>query len=498
MKSAAARSLFTDSVLVLALACLAGCAVPLGPGYKIEKESLQVRYVASEPAHLAVRGTYRLANAGNRALDFVGVELPSEDTFGRRNLHARVDGHKVALAAAAGGERGEFRVPFNPAWAQKQRHTLEIEYDLEPAAPGGAQAAVNEAAFHLRPHGWFPDLQEAKGLFSIDVVRAEPTEVSVRVPENFLVIARGQPEHEVRKPKSETRESENRGQGAEVEHRFRLRRHELDPFVVAGRYQEQPVETADGAIVFWTLEPLPHDQAQTAGTRLAATWKLYQTIFGSTSKQSDSAWLIETPASLPSNSARGDGPAAAAVAGVVLLNRQAFSLGVTSSEFLELAERVMVGTWFGQQVGLRPEAAWVMREGLEGYAVITAATAQGIALERPQKIAALLRDYEEGQTAAVEKPLVAIRPADPPEQRRIAADKAPLFFLALEDECGEVGVRRALADVVSDLRGQDVGWSDVRSALERQTGKNLAPFFRRWLEQSGIPDEFRKKIENRN
>ncbi len=290
--------------------------MPLGPGYKVERESLEVRYVGSEPAHLAVRATYRLSNVGNRALDFVDVKLPDEKTFGRGDPHGRVDGQGTALAVAPGGESGEVRVPFSPPWSQKQRHTLEIEYDLAPSPPGGALIAVNEEAFHLRAFGWFPDLQEVKGLFAIDVVRPEPTEVSVQAPNDFLVVSRGQPEHEVRKSKSEVRKSESRGQGAEVEHRFRLRRHDLDPFVVAGRYQEQRVQTADGSIVFWTLKPLPNDQAQAAGRRLATTWKLYQTIFGSGSKQPDSARLIETPSRLPASSGQGDGPAATAVAGV--------------------------------------------------------------------------------------------------------------------------------------------------------------------------------------
>lgn len=484
--------LYSSWVPALALACLAGCAVPLGPGYKIEKESLEVRYVPSEPARLAVLATYRLANTGNRALGFVDVTLPGEDTFGRRDLHARVDGQEVPLAAAVDEEGEEVRVPLNP-WTQKQRHTVEIEYDLAPPAPSGGQVAVNEGAFYLRPFGWFPDLQEPKGLFARDVVRPDPTEVNVQVPENFLVVSRGQPERAVRKSESERRKTENRPQGAEVEHRFRLRKDDLDPFVVAGRYQEQRVHTPDGSVVFWTLESLPNDQAQTAGVRLAATWKLYQTIFGSISKQSDSAWMIETPASLPSNSRQGDGPAAVALAGVVLLNRQAISTGIASTEFLDLAERAMVGTWFGQQVGLRPEAAWAMKAGLEDYAAMVAAAAQGRTSDRAQKTTALLDEYEKARAKAVEKPLAAMRLTDPPEQRRIAAAKVPLFFLALEDECGEAALRRALMDVVSDLRGQDVGWSDLRVALERRTGKNLAAFFRRWLDQTGIPDEFRKR-----
>lgn len=476
--------------LLLALMSLAGCAVPLGPGYRIQKETLDLHYAAASPVHLAVHATYRLSNVGNRGLDFVELVLPDEKIFGRRDAQARMDGREVALVPTPSGERGEFRISFNPPWPQKERHTLEIEYNLAPDPPGSEQISVSEGSFHLRSLGWFPDLQEAKGLFSIDVVRPDPTEVSVEAPDGFLLISRGKPAGE-------------RRQGAEVEHRFGVRRHDLDPFVVAGRYQEQRIEAADGSVIFWTFEPLPHDQAQAAGARLAATWELYQTIFGAAStpsRQSASVRIVETPANLPTYSGRDDGPAATALPGAVLLNRQAFLLGVASTEFLDLAERAMVGTWIGQQVSLRPEAAWTMRQGLEGYASMAAAAAQGRARERPLTIAALLRDYDEARAGAVEKPLAAIRMTDPQEQRRIDAAKVQLFFLALEDECGQAPVRRAMADLVGELRGQDVGWSDLRAALERETGKSLAPFFRGWLEHVGIPDEFRsrnQRIENR-
>jgi len=169
---------------------------------------------------------------------------------------------------------------------------------------------------------------------------------------------------------------------------------------------------------------------------------------------------------------------------------------------LGLAENALVGTWFGQQVSLRPEAAWTLRKGLEGYASIAAARAQGHAPEREQGINGLLNDYDEARTQAVEKPLSEMRLTDPWEQRRIGAAKAPLFFLALEDECGPEVLRRGIANLAGNLRGEDVGWTDLRAALEAETGKNLAGFFRGWLDRIGIPGGFysrhRRKTANGN
>ena len=48
-----------------------------------------------------------------------------------------------------------------------------------------------------------------------------------------------------------------------------------------------------------------------------------------------------------------------------------------------------------------------------------------------------LRRYDEASKAATETPLGAIMIGDPPGPRRIALAKAPLFFVALEDVCGE-------------------------------------------------------------
>jgi len=82
------------------------------------------------------------------------------------------------------------------------------------------------------------------------------------------------------------------------------------------------------------------------------------------------------------------------------------------------------------------------------------------------------------------------------EQRRIALAKAPLFFIALEDTYGEASVRQGLAQVVRLLRGQEVGYQDIRAAIENVTNKDLAPIFRTWLYKPGIPAEFREEYQS--
>ena len=116
-------------------------------------------------------------------------------------------------------------------------------------------------------------------------------------------------------------------------------------------------------------------------------------------------------------------------------------------------------------------------------------------LFRSQRAGEYLRRYDEARRYAEETPLGATTLNAPVAQRRIALAKAPLFFVALEDAGGPAPVRSGLAHVVSLLRGKEVDYNDVRSALEQSTGKKLGELFRVWLNRKGIPDDFRQRYQ---
>ncbi len=48
------------------------------------------------------------------------------------------------------------------------------------------------------------------------------------------------------------------------------------------------------------------------------------------------------------------------------------------------------------------------------------------------------------------------------------------------------------------LRGQTVGYDDMRAALEMTTGKNLVEPFHTWLYEKDTPAEFRSKYAGAN
>jgi hypothetical protein len=467
----------------------------LAPGYDVQKESLEVHYVGGAPARLTVRAAYQLRNVGNSKLTWIETTLPKEEVFGRQNLRVLIDNRAVTPQPVAEEKeededenrlRQMWSIPFDPPWPQKEKRSLLIEYDLAPAPPGVAAIAVNGGSFHLRPFGWFPVLQAPEKLFAHDVVRPNPTPVSIVVPQGYLAIAAGDL-------------VSARPQGAEVEYRFLLRKFDLDPFVVAGRYSEQQVRAKDGTIIFWTLAPLSSDAAKEAGARLASTWKAYETAFGSIGNEANpfSPHIVETLAQIPAPFASEGSPAGRAFLGGVLLNQPAFALGVTDEEFLSIAERALAQSWVGEQIILTSQGE-MMGLGFAEYAPIVATEARGGEAARRAAVETQLRAYDNARAKVVEKPISMITRKDSWELRHLASFKVTLFFIALEDRCGEAPVREGIAHMVRALRGETGGFSELRSAIEQQTGQDLGEFFRSWLDQTGIPADFRERYEEKS
>ncbi len=475
----------TGAALVFSgLLFLSACAVPLAPGYRVEQEQFEVRYVTGAPPLLRVRASYELRNIGNRDLSFIDATLPGERDLGRQNLRVSVDGREVSAQPTSSAGDQLVRILFDPSWPQKQRRSLILEYDLAPAPPGSSLVAVNDGSFHIRDAAGFPALRPPKGFLTRGGERPKEIRLAVQVPADFRVFAAG-------------RENGSHRLGNAIEYRFRIPQKDFEPFVVAGRYLEQPVTAAAGAVLFWTFEPLAAQQAQTAGTRLAGTFETFRAAFGPFGKGNSPVRVIETPARLDERFSAAAEAAGAAEPGVALLERQAFALGVTSDAFLDLAEHELAHTWFGLLIAPRPEAALVLGEGLCDYAVLVAAEARSGEAERRRRIAVLLRRYDETRARASEKPLLAPASEFTPSQRDVASYKAALFYVALEDQYGKENVRRALAHLVSSLRFSQVADEELRAALEQETKQDLFAPFRMWLNQKGISAEFRARYQER-
>jgi hypothetical protein len=475
-----ARCLLWLLLAVAFVACLAGCAVPLGAGYRLDAREIQVRAQPSDPPVLHVLVSDRLANVGNRPLDSLIVEMPAGSTFGLSNLRATVDGEDAEPHLLPGPVAESYRVPFDPAWpdgAPNRMHSVVLEYDLVPAAGGRGTMGLAAASFHVADHSAFPLWQAPPGVFSKGKPDAARTILRVLAPADDLVAASGS-------------QVGNRHPKQEDDRVFKIARGDPFPFVVAGRYQEKQIGVPGPNPVFWTIDPLDLNAAQPLAARLASAHDAYEKFFGHGPGGADALRVVETQEELPSEFGAGDEPGGASFPGGVLLDSRAFAAGLSSEPVMELAEYELARSWFGWIVRPDANAQILMGRGAGLYAVTLAARARGGELARDAAVADLVRDYEAARLSAPDRPLLEPAAGYPHAQRVASGFKAALFFVALEERAGTDPMRRAMHRIFHDMAGAQVGAQELRSAIEAETHQDFAEFFRVWLNQPGIPADF--------
>jgi hypothetical protein len=476
------RSLLSTLWVSLALFASA-CAVPLAPGYQILKESREVQFVPGQPAELRVREQYTLENIGTEGLTFVDVVVPGERAFGRANMRVEVSGHSASPTNLPqeyqGASPEALRIPFDPAWARRQTRQLLIEYTLGSPENSGERISIGATSFDLGTRGWYPELQPPKRLLAPYPHPPKVVDFSVRVPADFLVLARGTPKG-------------RKTDASEVEYRFELDHANTASFVVAGKYAVWPAGGKSPATVFWTTEALKDDPTS-AAQQISAAWNAFEKDFGPLDKNINVPHIVES-AELRDRLME-PGPAAVAFPGGAIVNPAALALGTASDPFLAIVTHALAQEWFGDTLNFSPAAAVGMGEGLPEYATIVLDETRNGADARRKRVAEYLRRYDEASKEATEAPLVEVMTSDAIGPRRIALAKAPLFFVALEDACGEVPMRTGLAHLLAVERGEEAGYADLRAALEESSNRDLAGMFRLWLNEKGIPQDFRERYQ---
>jgi hypothetical protein len=456
------------------------CAVPLAPGYRILKESRSVEFVPGETPELRIRADFMLENSGNSELTFVDVALPDEKVFGLTNPRAKVDGSETAFASLPADyqeeEPNSLRIPLDPPWKQKKTRGVEIEYTFRAPGDSEERITLGKDNFHLGPRGWFPLPQPPKHFLAPYPKRPDHMVYTVRIPEDFLILARGAP-------------AGQKKDGGEVEYRFDLGKRDLTPYVVAGRYTASSARR-NGA-VFWTLKPLEGDPGP-AEERITAAWSILEGDFGPLDKNIRAPHVVESPELRGESGAEAEA-AIAAFPGGALVNGAALAQGIGSEEFLEAVAQALARGWFDDEIYPAPEAAVVMGEGLPEYATIAIEEARNGEPGRRRRILYYLEEYDKARKEAAEKPLGEAMASSPREQRRIALAKAPLFFAALEDACGHAQMQGGLKQLVALMGSREANIEDLRAELELSSGKDLAELVRVWLNEKGIPEEFRER-----
>jgi hypothetical protein len=454
------------------------CAVPLAPGYKTTSETRTVRFIAGSPGELQIHEQFTLRNSGTTALPFIDLNPPAPETFETKDLRVELDGHQTALAELPAEYRPDHpntrRIAFEQPWARGETHELDVEYTLS-SPHSSSRIAVDDQTFHLGSLGWSAAPQPPRHLLSPYPSRPANMTYSVFVPAGFLVLARG-------------KMTARRPHGGATEYVFLLHKSDLAPFVVGGRYVQTPAGEGSPGLVFWTLHPLQENPGSTP-ERIAAAWATLQKDFGAIDSGAAALHVVESP-NLTSPVANASGPAVASFPGGALVNEQTLALGIGSDAFVEQVSHALAYNWFRDQMYPTGAAALAMGEGLPEYATIVIDEAARGAEGRQDRIDYYLRRYNDALKQAPETPLGVTALTDPAPQRAIALAKAPLMYVSLEDACGEAPVRQGLRNLVTLLRGQEVGFDDMRSAIEQTCGKNLGASFREWLYGKGLPADF--------
>lgn len=475
------RSCLADLAAILLILSGAACSVPLAPGYRVVKQAREVQFTSNDIPTIRVNSNYTFENSGTADLPFIDINLPPEQLYGRKDLHVELDGLTLPPGDDSAENRSAspktLRIKFDPVWRLRESHGVAIEYAFRSPEDSGSRITLGRDNFHLGSRGWAPAPQPPSHFLSPYPSRPDRVIYTIRVPADFMVLARGTPVG-------------RKQQGGETVYRFELRAGDLTPFVVAGKYVVSAPEHK-GETIFWTFQPL-EDNPEPAIRRFDAAWKALEKEFGHFDKHIRAPHIVES-AGLRDHLSGARGPAAVAFPGGALVNPEALALGTGSDGFLEAVTHALAHNWFGDEVFFTPDAALGMGEGLPEYATIVIEESEKGERGRRQRIMEYLNEYDKLQSQAMEKPLGVTMMSDPIGQRRIALAKAPLFFIALEDVCGEEAARTGLREMVTLLRGQETSYDALRSGLEHSSGKNLAEPFRVWLNDKGIPADFRSR-----
>jgi hypothetical protein len=223
-------------------------------------------------------------------------------------------------------------------------------------------------------------------------------------------------------------------------------------------------------------------------------WDALVKDFGPLDKNILAPHIVESP-ELRGRLSGETEPAAVAFPAGAIVNPAALGLNTGSDDFFRIVSHALAQEWFGESMYLSDAAAVGMGEGLPEYATVVIDEARRGPDARRQRVTEYLRRYDEALKSATETPLSAITMTDAVGPRRIALAKAPLFFIALEDVCGEGPMHTGLANMLAAQRGREAGYADLRSALERSCSRDFAPMFRLWLNGKGIPEDFRLRYQ---
>src|SRR4029077_13037761 len=214
------------------------CATTPGPGYTVEKQQIRVQFLSAPEPRLRIEAEYQLKNTGDQPLHELELRLPGRRRFHHENPRANWDTVAVTTQNSTDKPRNA-TISLPEPWTTLARHTLHLSVEYFPPAAGEAGLSFTNDAFFLPAQGWSPELLPPHGLFASGGGAPKKWELSVRVPESFLVHTRGQ----------KTKSSRS---GGELTMRAMQQPKDQYPFVIAGRYVSATMGDGKGQVLLWT------------------------------------------------------------------------------------------------------------------------------------------------------------------------------------------------------------------------------------------------------
>ena len=198
----------------------------------------------------------------------VRAVLPPAEAFHRNATTAEWNGHAANVqlinAAMATDVGDTIELQWNDVWTPKQKGTLILSYEVSTGSHLGSFLAVCPETFFAYPESWNPSLLAPKGVFGAGGSPPKKWNISVRVPNGFLVNASG----------ASRKKSNSHG---EVAYSFLPKPGDFGPFAAGGKYVEKEIRVNGERILFWTLHPVDATAASDAAASFAARTHYYET-----------------------------------------------------------------------------------------------------------------------------------------------------------------------------------------------------------------------------
>jgi hypothetical protein len=454
----------------------AGCVAPLGPGYTIESQQVRAQFVPAPEPRIRIESEYRLKNTGNQPLNELELRLPGRRRFHFDEPRASWDATPLTTGVSAENPRNAL-ITLPQPWSKSAHHTLHLSVEYLPPAEGETALSFSADAFFLPAEGWSPELLPARGLFATGGVPPKKWEMSVSVPEGFLVHTSGQ----------QTKTSRRNGEAVV---RAEQGSNDHYPFVIAGRYTSSQIGGGKERIYLWTRKTPDAARLRELSEALLRTTKAYDEVFGTRAEEPSATWIVECPIAmgcftLPTRTTAvllGEKEGEPTSAEMVSQDAMMVDLGSDASKVAAAAAApLLAASWlgYGQNPGFFEQepplsvlpafAASIGREATEGT------DTRGETIRRALQ---LIPEKAAGHG---------------PEDPAVVRAKSFLFFYALQDRYGREAFRKAISHMLYARRGRGFELSDLIAAFDQETHQGTAEFVRIWIKRPGVPEEFRAR-----